>query len=259
MRSIHQLKILGFVLLTVLIFMANLFSYREQIASYVWQKTHLEASWYIDPWNSALAYSIGNYYFNHGTYDPEKAERYFRHATIVTPLHLDAHYQLGRILFIKGKFIEAKHEIDTVIAANPDFEKAYYMRGLILGYQGRLEQGIPYFEEFIRRAPNEWAGYNDLAWLYFRMGEYEKVRETTEKGLGVSPENVWLLNMHGLALHNLGRSEEAQLLFKRAKERADILKPEDWGKAYPGNDPAIYADGLARMHEAIDHNLKLVE
>lgn len=104
---------------------------------------------------------------------------------------------------------------------------------------------------------NEWAGYNDLAWLYFQLGDYEKTLSVSESGLQNSSDNAWLLNMHGLALHNLGRSEEAKEYFDRAKKRVDTLTPEDWGRAYPGNDPAIYAEGLARMREAIEHNLSL--
>lgn len=258
MHSSPRLKIFGSVLLIGLVFMANLFAYREKIASFVWQKTHLELVQYIDPWNSELAFSIGNYYYNHGTYDIKKAKKYLERAAGLNPTDGIAHYQLGRILFIEGRFIEALKHIKRVQEIDPDFHQAYYMQGLILGYQGHLLEAVIAFEEYVRRVPTTWAGYNDLAWLYFQLGDYEKVLSVSAQGLKNSPQNAWLLNMHGLALHNLGQSEEARDYFDRAKEKVDHMNPEDWGKAYPGNDPAIYAEGLERMREAITHNLALI-
>ena len=84
------------------------------------------------------------------------------------------------------------------------------------------------------------------------------MRAVTERGLSTHDQHPWLLNMHGLAHMNLGNLTEAKQAFSRAKEAASKLTPEDWGKAYPGNDDRLYATGLDEFRAAIEENLRQV-
>lgn len=233
--------------------------YRHAIASLAWQTTHADAiADFLSPRDPALWLDIGSYYFGHGAYDLGRASRAYARVLVLDPTNRDAHYQLGRIAFLDGDFPRAIEHIDQAVDRDPNFAKAYYMKGLILGYRGSLIEAVEYFERYIRLVPDSWAGYNDLAWLQFQLGRYSETLAATTKGLAHSPENVWLLNMHGLALMNLDRRDEAKDFFLRAKRLSDQMLPQDWGRAYPGNDPAIYPEGLERMREAIDHNLGLL-
>lgn len=237
-----------------------LLPYRTVVARFLWNTWHAETvASSFDPTNPDLAFAIGEYYFNHGSYNIAKAKRFYDRAIALRPSFLEAHYQRARIDFIEGRLWSSLEHLKIVLELNPDFKKAYYLYGLVNGYNGNMPEAIHGFEEFIQRDSLNWAGYNDLAWVYFQLGDFQKTLTTAEAGLTQATGNVWLLNMRGLALMNLKRTTEAHQAFLEAKQAADKMRPSDWGVAYPGNDPAIYAAGLDKMREAIDHNLTLTE
>lgn len=235
-----------------------LLPYRTAINQVLWDITRTDALLiFLNPRDTSVRFTLAQYYFNHGAYDIAKAKHYYKDMLRLDPNHLLAHYQLGRIYFIEGKFPLAIDHIRTVLRLDPEFEKGYYMYGLISGYSGNMRQAIYGFEEFIKRDDFNWAGYNDLAWVHFQLGDFEKTLEVAEKGLKKAYNNPWLLNMQGLALMNLSQTKKAHQSFEKALERVSVMAPQDWGIAYPGNDPRIYAEGLKRMQEAIQHNFDL--
>lgn len=214
----------------------------------------------LNPDDPDLFLEIGNGYFGHGkTYDVKRAEMAYTRALEIRPDFLEAHYQLGRIHFINGKFTSALAEIDTVLRIDPNFKKAYYMHGLINGYKGDLDAAIWGFSEFIKRDDFNWAGYNDLAWIYFKKGDYQKMKEVAEKGLIHAERNPWLNNIYGTALMNLGEKDSAKKAFRVALEESNTMSAEDWGQAYPGNNPEIYSRGIEETRSVIKHNLTLLE
>lgn len=133
------------------------------------------------------------------------------------------------------------------------------MRGLIAGYQHDYERAADAFYTFIQYDSIGWAGYNDLSWIYFQEGNFEAAREIAEIGLGYSPRNPWLLNSVGVALLAQEKFAESEPYFARAFTRLLEMNAEDWGIAYPGNDPAIYQDGLDSMRESVQHNLEMAQ
>jgi hypothetical protein len=80
-----------------------------------------------------------------------------------------------------------------------------------------------------------------------------------EEGISYRPDNAWLRNMYGLALLNTDRKEEALVQFTRTRELAALLTEEEWGRSYPGNDPAVWGNGLSEFREIIEKNIVLAE
>ena len=225
----------------------------------VWSDTHFALlAVAIAPHDAPLRFAIGNYYFGDGTYDLKKAEGSFRDALALDP-HLErVHYQLARIYFMNSNFPSALAEIDTEITLFPDFERSYYVRGLIYGYANEPDKAIADFKEFLRWKPESWAGHNDLAWVYFLKGDYKNSAATAREGLTYAPNNVWLLNSLGVALLNEGNPAEAEKSLTAALSVANKMTPEDWGRSYPGNNPSVYGDGLDAMKASIERNLALI-
>lgn len=176
-----------------------------------------------------------------------------------------AWYQLGRIDFLEGNFGAALNKFRKQIEYFGDeIPNVYYMIGLTNGYAAResnseqswkaAEAGFTRFLEFFPESP--W-GRTDLAWIYFAQGKYEAMKPILEKGLEYEPNHAWLLNMYGLALLNTGERARAHEYFSRAYEEAAKLTPEDWGRAYPGNDPNSWPTALGEMRNAIAQNITL--
>lgn len=257
LRRVHWQRaalVLGLTLALGLV----LLPYRTTVAGVLWDRLRVASvATALDPGNARLAFSIAEYYFNHGAYDIETAKRYYERAIALQGDYIEAHYQLARIHFLQSDFVRSLAELRVVLELDPEFKRAYYMSGLVNGYNGNLIEAAKGFEQFIERDSFNWAGYNDLAWVYFQLGDFEKTLRAAEQGLAQAYGNAWLLNMRGLALMNLDRRDEAHQAFADAKAAADRMSAADWGIAYPGNDPAIYASGLDKMREAIEHNFEL--
>src|SRR3990167_2854627 len=201
----------------------------------------------------------GNFYFNGGAYDLEKAERAFQRAVRIEPGILWGHYQLARIYFVKGNSAKAIEEINKELEANPENLRSLYVRGLIYGFSGRFGEAEEDFRRFTLWAPKEWAGYNDLAWILAKEGKYREAKEVLLEALkktGRAEKNSWLWNSLGVAELNLGEYANARKSFTKAKESASMLPLKDWQDAYPGNNPEESARGLADFKRAIEENLK---
>jgi Tfp pilus assembly protein PilF len=219
-------------------------------------------------------FARGQYYFNHGdradgTYDLVAARHYFSRAIQADPDGNPlAWYQLGRIDFIEGKFDAAIYKFNKQLQYFGDqVPNVYYMLGLTYGFRGRVEApdspdlqtGIENFEKYLEFFPDSPWARTDIAWLHFLQGEYAAMIPVLDSGLAIEPDHAWLLNMYGLALLNTGNRTEAQEAFTQAKVSAEALTTADWGRAYPGNNPADWQWGLDSFRAAIEQNIDLAE
>lgn len=207
-----------------------------------------------------LEMKTGNYYFNGGAYDLDKAESAFRRAVSADPNILFGHYQLARIYFVKGDSEKALSEINKELEANPTNLRSLYVRGLIYGYMKRLAEAEEDFKRFTLWAPKEWAGYNDLAWILAKAGKYaeaEKAADTGIKEANGGGKNAWLWNSLGVSQLNLRKYGEAEKSFRVALELAQNIPEAEWARAYPGNSPKEASGGLKVFKAAIEANLSI--
>lgn len=251
--------------LAALALFAFLFS-QDALARVAWQKYRSPAAALaLDRGDAGLAMQIGNYYFGGGAYNLSVAERAYRKAVAVNPKILWGHYQLARILFVKGDYGGALAEINLELEANPENLRSLYVRGLVYGYRGLIGDFLlaeADFYRFTQWAPKEWAGYNDLAWVQSKQAKYREARDTIQAALAVVPDgrkNPWLWNAKGVAELNLNEYREARKSFAEAAALAASLTDAEWRRAYPGNAPSGAAAGLAAFREAITENLKRAE
>lgn len=224
----------------------------------VWERTHNEFLTTALPHDATICYEIGNYYFGNPAYDLKKAEKYFNCSLELDGDFFGSHYQLARIAFVKNDMVDALRHINQELTLHPDHIRAYYVRGLVYGYGGILNKAEEDFQTFIEWKPSSWAGRNDLAWIYFQMGEFDKALIQIEAALQFDPDNAWLLNSKGVALMNLGEVERARDTLERALAAARRMTAASWGRAYPGNDPVLYEDGIRHMTMTIQNNIALL-
>lgn len=204
---------------------------------------------------------LGNLFFgsNPTLYNVNLAQFFFKnsahHLIGNTPPY--AHYQLSRTYFIQGELDTALSEIQKEIELYPEHTRSYYILGLTYGYLNKEKEAIDAFSKFIETNPTSWAARNDKAWLQFRIGDIDGALLTI---LPITPDkkNPWVQNTYGVLLMNKDRPEEAREAFLNAKDAIEFTSQEEWGRAYPGNDPRIYETGLSAMKISIENNLKLL-
>jgi tetratricopeptide (TPR) repeat protein len=166
-----------------------------------------------------------------------------------------AHYQLSRTYFIAGRFEEALLHANEELRYHPTNLRTHYIRGLTLGYMDREIEAIDAFGLFLKDKPTSWAARNDKAWLHFRIGDLQGALETILPAVDEFPENPWVMNTYGVVLMNQDRFTEAERALAQAFVYATQITEEDWGRAYPGNSPAIYGTGLNAMRNSIHSNM----
>ncbi|MFH0969441.1 MAG: tetratricopeptide repeat protein [Patescibacteria group bacterium] len=206
---------------------------------------------------SAKIFIGAEYYFNGGKYNLNKAEKLYKISLKINSDIPIAHYQLGRIYFLGGKFDLAIAEFDKELKNNQESKHPYYMRGLTNGYAGNYDEAISDLQKYIAWNPKTWAGYNDLVWVYLLKKDYQKAEESSRKGLENSSNNPWLLSNLGTALLNQEKYQEAKEKLTLAKDFGEKLTAQDWSKTYPGNDPRIAESGLRDMKAAIQLNIAI--
>jgi tetratricopeptide (TPR) repeat protein len=225
----------------------------------------------FDPAKSDDDFMLAQYYFNHdddpsGPYDLKKARYHYERVITINPLaHEQVWYQLGRIDFLEGDYAAALHKFSKQREYFGDkVPNVYYMIGLTHGYQasetGSLEDWLAAEEAFITYLSldpgSPWAR-TDLSWVYFAQGKYRDMLPVLMIGLENDSLHPWLLNMYGLALHNLGQKEEANTYFTQASVEIEKLTVNDWGRAYPGNNPRHWSLGLSEFASIVEANKQL--
>jgi len=261
---------IGLGVLIALMGVVIFYYYRAELGSVLWKTFRLAQPAILLNEDAQLALDIGNYYLNAGNtgvYDLEKAQKYFNKSLEIDPSISGPWLKLGTIDFLGGYFWSAIAKFNKQLEFHGDmnarfFMRTHYMRGLTFGYIGFLGDAKADFLNLLvwnKGLENEtsWAYYNDLAWIYFQMGDYQRTEEVAEEALLSYPDNPWLLNMRGVALLNLERKDVARTILSRAIEEGRKLTEEDWKRAYPGNDPRLAGQGLSAMIEALEFNLSL--
>ena len=214
---------------------------------------------FLAPEDASLAYQAGNFYLGEKAHDLQKAEALYKRALeLGYPEPAYIYFGLSRAYFFEGRYNKAIEAIEETMHLDPSIHNAYYMRGLIYGYKNSLPEAERDFKKYLELKPESWPGANDLAWIYFRQGKFREVKEVMEKALRYNPENPWLLNSLGVSLLNLGDKEGAKAAFEESLKGFSAMTPEEWGRAYPGNDARYHAQGLRSTISSVEKNIVLL-
>ncbi|MBP7811597.1 MAG: tetratricopeptide repeat protein, partial [Candidatus Moranbacteria bacterium] len=157
------------------------------------------------------------------------------------------------------KLNESLEEANKELLKHPNNTQTYYIIGLTNAYMNRTHEAIDAFSSYINAYPDTWAGRNDKAWLQFRLGDIDGALETMQPIIEQYPKTPWVQNTYcALLINKPDRHEEAKEICTLAKKLAEEMTPEDWGHAYPGNDPDIHTSGLQAMKNSAIQNLNII-
>ena len=168
-------------------------------------------------------------------------------------------------LYLLARVYMAQQDTEAVIAAAnvyldvfPENKRMHYLRGLARGYEENFDQAIDDFQTFIGYAPNEWAGYLDLSWVYFQNGKMSQSQQVISDAIDRFPDNAWLESAYSVILHNQGNEKVALYYAERALQHAQSVSAQDWRRAYSANDPRRVDSDLADFIGVLNYNLALI-
>jgi len=132
-------------------------------------------------------------------------------AATLNPADASAHYNLGLIYQQRGQRQEAKASFLRAIEIDSEETDAHYQLGRIAREEGRLAEAINHFDAAVGRNPEHSQSevWREIGWTYFQAGQYEDARAAFERFIEKRPSDAEGRYRYGLALHELGRPEEA--------------------------------------------------
>ncbi len=169
-----------------------------------------------------------------------------------------AFHHLSRTYFIQGDFAQALRYGYQELSLYPNHFTSHYIIGLTYGYMDMPQHAIYAFGQYLVWHPDSWAARNDRAWIQFQIGDIAGAIDTMMPAVTLYPDNPWVANTFCVLLLNQKEYASARASCERAKASARAYTSDTWGEAYPGNDPRLYEEGLARMRGSIESNLALL-
>ena len=105
--------------------------------------------------------------------------------------------------------------------------------GLQLHAQGQFDAAKGAYDALIEYCPDFAEGYNQRAFVYYLTGRWALALADLDRAIDLSPRHLGALSGKGLTLMQLGRQDEAQLMFREAlklnpwvPERGLVKKPK---------------------------------
>ena len=103
--------------------------------------------------------------------DPAAAERAYRELIAQAPQSIDAHLNLGALLYDVGRLDDALRVYDQALALLPDEPRLHYNRALALEDLQRHDDALAAYESCLRLAPDFADAHFTAARLYEQLGK----------------------------------------------------------------------------------------
>lgn len=146
---------------------------------------------------------------------PEEAERCYRQAIVLDSGCADLHYHYGILLYEKDEDASALKEFTNALRIRPADENFLLWRARALVSCRKLSEARSIVEQLLARSPMK-------ADAWFVLGQIErtdaKALECFQKAAHLDPKHGGALCSSAACLSNLGRYDEALLVFERMEE-----------------------------------------
>lgn len=138
----------------------------------------------------------------------------------LTSLQADNTLESAYTLFASNKIAEAEQRVEVFLKQQPGNPAARFLKGRILGKQGKVKQAIAIYQQLSSEHPELPEPYNNLAALYASQGNYQKARDALLSAINTHPS-------YAAAYENLGNiySKMAIIAYNRALEFDKPQKP----------------------------------
>lgn len=161
---------------------------------------------------------------------------------------------LGKVCMIQGKKAEAIERFEAAVAKDPKNVTAYLFLGALFEKDGAYGKAVDVYERTLAKVPDNWAAANNLAflasefpgeeedleralslslhalklkpseseildtlgWLYYKLGNFDRARDTLESAAAKAPESP-AINYHlGMVHYKTGSVAQAKERIARA-------------------------------------------
>lgn len=174
--------------------------------------------------------TVGHWYMRNNC--PDDAEMWFNRGLEINPKNVNAHFLLGVMFAMNGKFEPACVSFEHAVSLRPDISdfRQKYVASLLEA--GRCYDAVPHLVWLAERIPDEYSYWQRIGEEMTRRrctsslsAIYGPLIEAAERRLESNPGDVRTILFAGISLIYCGRSEEAVVKFRRSLEAEPNLAP----------------------------------
>jgi adenylate cyclase len=210
----------------------------------------------IDPGFAAAWAGLANTYvdlyrWGRNPRDLEEGQRTSAHALELDPNLAEGHVAIGQALGIQRKFKEAAAEFEKAIELDPTSFDAYYFYARSSFEAGDLERAVQLFEKARQSRPEDYQASALRALALHELGRADEAREADQQAVDLI--NKYLeINPNEARAYSLGASPLARL--------GDREYSKQWSKqaiALAPNDPVILYNAACILAQLGEHDSAL--
>jgi tetratricopeptide (TPR) repeat protein/O-antigen ligase len=168
------------------------------------------ALYYLSKANKFQRYEVNNNYELANTYARlkklDEAIYYYYEALASNCGYDEIHFNLATVLMQKQDFQQAKLHYTQSLFINPLSKDAYAALGslFLTNTEENLEPAIKLYEQAVKVFPNEKDFYNNLGFLYIKIGQDYKALECYQKALQIDPNFEYARRNYSILAKKLG-------------------------------------------------------
>lgn len=133
----------------------------------------------------------------------------------------DRALRLARLQNAINKQSKAIETLETWVEEHPEDGLALLSLGNLYRSAGQTEAARQRYQAVTRLLPENWAGYNQLAWLLYENGQPKEALKPAERARELAPDNPYVLDTYGMVMLANGRETEAVRALERAADAGD--------------------------------------
>src|SRR5437667_2917539 len=210
----------------------------------------------IDPdfasaWAGLADTYVDLYRWGRNSRDLEEAQRTSAHALKLDPNLAEAHVAIGQALAIQRQFKDAAAEFERAIELDPTLFDAYYFYARSCFEAGDLQKAVQLFEKAHRSRPEDYQATALRALALHELGRTDEAREADQQAVDLI--NKYLeINPDEARAYSLGASPLARL-----GEREHSRQWSEQAIALAPNDPVILYNAACNLAQLGEHDSAL--
>jgi len=130
-------------------------------------------------------------------------------------IRAEEYFSIGMAYYDIGKYEEAERWLNRAKAADKTMTASEYNLGRIAFETGRFEEAIGYFENIIKRDPDNIMALRAAAYSRIKNGDLEKAEELYNRVLMLVPENADNGFNYALVLYSLGKYDRCEEILNK--------------------------------------------
>ncbi len=150
---------------------------------------------------------------------------HFKTALLIYPDFFNVSFDIGRTYTVLNMPDSALAAFKYAITVDSTFSEVHFNISEILMVQQRYSEAVPYLEYYIKDRPKQYAGYERLSLLYFKIKDYGKSIEVNRRAINEMPAFADPYLNISRTYVQLQQADSARFY----AEKALLLSPNDMG------------------------------